>query len=68
MSEKKFKTKDRVRRKNSEASACSGTILLVSEEVTASDSQKNDKSYLYTVQWDNGTKSVFGVDGLVLEV
>lgn len=58
-----LKIKDRVKRIGNKNSSI-GTVLSITEEVSASTTQSKENPLLITVQWDNGTISVFSNDGL----
>ena len=62
MAKKDFKVNDRVKRADGEG--CNGTVVLVAEEVT--NNSAKEPALLVTVMWDNGTRSIFGVEGLEL--
>lgn len=61
-----LKAGDRVKRAN--ATGARGTVREVRTEVTASATaaDANYRGLIVTVNWDNGTFSYFGVDGLTL--
>ena len=58
----KYHVSDRVRRSNGTGGA--GIVKDVRIEVTASTIEAKEKSVMYLVQWDNGTLSIFGQEGL----
>lgn len=53
---------DRVRRSTGEG--CLGTVLDVRTEVVVSTLEMKEKGLIVAVQWDNGTMSYFGPEGL----
>lgn len=59
----KFHVNDRVKR--SSGAGMLGTVKDVRVEVTASSAEAKEKSVMFLVQWDNGTLSIFGQEGIV---
>lgn len=59
----KFHVNDRVKR--STGAGMLGTVKDVRIEVTASSDEAKEKSVMFLVQWDNGTLSIFGQEGLL---
>lgn len=62
MASKELKAGNKVKRKNAEG--CTGIVKAIREEVSSSAKDTSEKSPVVTVEWDNGTTSVFAPDSL----
>jgi len=43
---------------------CRGVVKVIAEETSAAATESKEKTLMYQIDWDNGTKSVMGADRL----
>lgn len=60
---KKFKENDRVRRAGAPGSLL-GTVKMIRHEIQSAAHERREPPVMVQVQWDNGTLSYFGPEGL----